>query len=367
MWRKTFWRAAPALSVCIIILSLASESLRAQEYVPPEEMDAETLYGFSCAACHGVDGGGLSPDNPFYQSFESPPANLTDPLFNSREPAADWSLVIKHGGASVGLSSQMPAFGEAFSDQQIEALVQHLKGLAETERYPPGDLNFIRAIDTIKAFPEDEALLLNRYVDGDDGEPSSFRTTLYFGRRFGARHQGEIKLAHIDRDGTSELDEAEIGWKWAVSDNLAKQSIYTVGLEGAFPIADSDASEELIPYFSFGKGLSDVLTLQGMLKAKLPIDDVDQGETKLAAILHWMRSPWPRSMTPALEATLTSPLSGGDTEATLIPQLYFGLSKLGHVALAVGVEVPLTDLDYEYRIHSFLLWDLADGALWDGW
>ncbi len=367
MRTKSFSRLTQRLCTFIITSLLDSGSLVAQEYVPPEEMDAETLYGSSCAACHGTDGSGLDPENPFYKSFESPPADLTDPLFNSREPAADWGIVIKYGGARIGLSNQMPAFGEAFSDEQIDELVEYIKGLADTERYPPGDLNFIRAIDTIKAFPEDEALLINRYVDGDDGAGNSFRTTLYYGRRFGARHQGEIKLAHINDGGTSELDEAEIGWKWAVADNLAERSIYTIGLEGAFPIADDDASEELIPYFSFARGLSEALTFQGMLKGKLPVDDADEGEAKLAGILHWMRSPWPRSTTPALEATVTAPFSGGDTQVTLIPQLYFGLSKLGHVALAVGVEVPLTDLDYEYRIHSFLLWDLADGALWDGW
>ena len=41
--------------------------------------------------------------------------------------------------------------------------------------------------------------------------------------------------------------------------------------------------------------------------------------------------------------------------------------ELGHVALAVGVEVPLTDLDYSYRLHSFLLWYIADGPFWDAW
>ncbi len=38
------------------------------------------------------------------------------------------------------------------------------------------------------------------------------------------------------------------------------------------------------------------------------------------------------------------------------------------MALAIGVELPLTDdLDYDYRIHSFLLWDIADGPFWKGW
>ena len=44
-----------------------------------------------------------------------------------------------------------------------------------------------------------------------------------------------------------------------------------------------------------------------------------------------------------------------------------GLSRGGHVALALGVEVPVTGLDYDYRLHAFLLWDFADGPFWRGW
>ena len=51
----------------------------------------------------------------------------------------------------------------------------------------------------------------------------------------------------------------------------------------------------------------------------------------------------------------------------MIPQLYAGLSKGGHVAFAFGVEIPLTDEAYHYRIRTFLLWDIADGPFWRGW
>ncbi len=59
--------------------------------------------------------------------------------------------------------------------------------------------------------------------------------------------------------------------------------------------------------------------------------------------------------------------SGEQTQATLLPQLYVALNRRGHVGLAVGVEVPLAGLDYDYRIRTFLLWDIGDGPLWEGW
>jgi cytochrome c553 len=362
-------KSGPLSSAILLTLGLVPSQIALAQTGGPETWDTATLYARACAACHGADGSGLAPEHPNYSNFKPPPADFTEPLFNSREPAADWFIVVKYGGERIGLSQQMPAYGQALSDQQIEELVHYLKTLADAERYPPGDLNFLRPVATIKAFPEDEGLIINRYESGKKQEPDLLRTTLYYARRFGARYQGEVKLSHLNAEGESgELEELELGFKWAVKDNLAKMSLFTLGIEAAFPIEDDDASDELIPYFSWAKGVSDAITFQGGLKIQLPVDAAGEGEALLSGIFHWMPSPWPRSVSPALELTLTEPFSSnGNTEATAIPQLYFGLSKGGHVALALGVEAPLTDIDYDYRIHTFLLWDIADGPFWAGW
>jgi len=358
------------VGVTFLLLALPSAALSAnQEANNPDSWDSATLYQRACAACHGADGSGLSPEHSNYANFESPPADLTDPLFNSREPAADWFLVVKFGGQKIGLSQQMPAYGQALSDEKIEELIVYIKTLADTSRFPPGDLNFLRPIATIKAFPEDEALILNRFSRNTADAPDVLRTTLYYGRRFGARYQGEIKLDHLNQlGGPDELGVVELGFKWAVHDNLRRQSLYTLGIEVAFPVDDSEASDVVIPYFSFAQGISGTVTFQGTLKSRLPTNDVGNGEAELTGVFHWMPSQWPRSVSPALEFTVTEPFtSDRSTRSTVIPQLYAGLSKLGHVAFAVGVEVPVTDLPYDYRIRTFLLWDIADGVFWRGW
>jgi hypothetical protein len=43
------------------------------------------------------------------------------------------------------------------------------------------------------------------------------------------------------------------------------------------------------------------------------------------------------------------------------------MSKRGHVSLTAGVEIPLRGADYDWRGHTFLLWDIADGPFWEGW
>jgi hypothetical protein len=329
-------------------------------------MEPAELYAVACAACHGTDGGGIDPESPVYQSFETAPAEFTDALFNSREPGADWFLVIKYGGARLGLSSQMPAYGEALPDDKIEQLVDHLKQLVDTSRYPPGDLNFTRPIATKKAFPEDEAIIINSYERNEDGS-DPFKTTLYYAHRFGTRHHGEVKLTHVADGERSELEELEIEWKTALAWSLEKQSILSGGLELAIPLED-DGSEALIPYLAWGKGLSDSLTFQTSLDFKLPLDDVDRGAARLRGILHLMTSQYPRSITPGLELVVAEPFESElDTEVTVIPQLFAGLSKGGHVVFTAGVELPLSDEEWDYRIRTFLLWDIADGPFWKGW
>ncbi len=357
---------ATLLFLASALLGVSAVSAQTED---PSTWDSETLYLRACAACHGTDGSGLAPDHPNYANFKSPPADLTDPLFNSREPSADWFIVVKFGGARIGLSSQMPAYGTALSDEQIDDLVGYLKQLADTSRYPPGDLNFIRPIITTKAFPEDEALLINRYADGTDGAPDVLATTLYYARRFGARSHGEIKLTHLAISGDhDELDALEVEYKRVIHFNPDRKTINSLGIELAIPFSDEDVAARLIPYWSFAKGLSDSVTFQSNLRARLPVDDLGGGSARFAGIVQWTPSPWPRSVTPGFEVTVTEFFDSEiDTLVTVNPQLYFGLSKLGHVALSVGVQVPITDVNYDYRIHTFLLWDIADGPLWAGW
>lgn len=362
-------RSSLLAAALLAVISIPASVWANQQATSPEDWDAATIYARACAACHGADGSGIAPDHPNYKNFNPPPADLTDPLFNSREPAADWFLVTKYGGKRLGLSDQMPAYGQALSDEKIDEVVVHIKTLADTSRFPPGDLNFLRPIATIKAFPEDEGLIINRFARNSEDKPDVLRTTAYYARRFGARYQGEIKLDYLNQQGGPDsLGVLELGFKWAVHDNLARQMINTLGIELAIPVDDAEASDVVIPYYSFGKGVSDSVTFQGTLKTRLPTSGADNGEAELTVVFHWMPSPWPRSVSPALEFRVTEPFtSDRDTRFTTIPQLYAGLSKGGHVALAGGVELPISDLPYDYRIHVFLLWDIADGPFWAGW
>lgn len=330
-------------------------------------IDAAKLYQIACAACHGVDGSGLAPDHPNYNAFNPRPRNLTKALFNSREPRADWFLVTKYGGQSLGLSDQMPGYGEAFNDAQIKALIDYLKeGLVDASKYPPGDLNFPRPVRTIKAFPEDEALILSRY-ESSQGEARQARETLYFGKRFAQRWMYEVKGTRSVDSGSEAEYEGELGVKWSFYDDLDSMLLLAGGLEAEIP-EGSDAEDVWIPYFSMAKGLSDAVTFQGTLRSHLPGGSTTDGDLELSGAFHFATSQWPRSATPGVELIMVAPFdSERDVRASVLPQVLIGMSKSGHVSFGLGAELPLTGIDWSYRLHAFLLWDFADGAFWQGW
>ncbi len=85
---------------------------------------APTEYQQYCAGCHGKDGGGDGPLGAFLSPRPRDFANckvmktITDQtLFNA----------IKNGGASVGVSPNMPAWGGSFNDPQIHDLVKYVR------------------------------------------------------------------------------------------------------------------------------------------------------------------------------------------------------------------------------------------------
>jgi len=350
-------------------LSLAGAAFLAFLAMPATATDlvnGKRIFESVCAACHGP-AGRPDPDDPVVRAFDPQPADLSDPLFNSREPAGDWELVVKHGGHALGLSAQMPSQGEALTEQDVRDVVAYVKMLADTRDYPPGEMNFFLPLRTKKAFPEDEVVWKSRW-ESRDGE-DVWRNVLEVEKRLGKRGQGLVEVIHEDDGTTSEVTEVEIGYKHALWWNAATQSILSGALVVAVP-TDSDEPEEVIPYLAFARRWSDRWVFQGSLTAVFPTDDAGSGEVALAGAVHYAWTPWPRRVFPGLELTAAIPYRdpGGDrVQFTAVPQLRFGLTRGGHVALNLGVELPLSDQTWDYRAHLSLLWDFADGSFFKGW
>ena len=327
------------------------------------ETDAAATYAQTCAVCHGANG---SPDadSPVVQGLGVLPADFSDPLFNSREPAGDWEMVIRHGGHAMGLAEQMPAHGEVLDDGQIGDLTRYIKSMVDTSAYPPGEMNLMLPTRTKKAFPEDEVVYKGRYTS-QDGE-DAWKNVIEFEKRIGRRGQAIVELVHESEGSISELAEAEIGYKQALA--FSETHILSGAAVVAIPI-EADGDGELQTYLAFGAELNPRWIFQSSLRLKFPFDKASDGEAELAAIVHYVHSPWPRRVFPALEIVATNPYrsSNGDPEWTAMPQVRMGLTRGGHVALNLGVEVPLSDQAWDERFYVTLLWDFADGGFFKGW
>ncbi|MEJ2371696.1 MAG: cytochrome c [Gemmatimonadales bacterium] len=152
------------------------------------ESTGEQLYGIGCASCHGQDGRGAEPDKV---AFDVTLPDFSDCSFASREPDADWIAVAHQGGPVRGFDRTMPAFGEAFSEEQLQEIVDHVRSFCGDPKWPRGELNFPRALDTEKAFPEDELVYeLGVRTEG----PGAVGNAFVYERRLGSKSQIEAKL-----------------------------------------------------------------------------------------------------------------------------------------------------------------------------
>ena len=88
--------------------------------------DGASDYKTYCAMCHGATGKG---DGAASANLNPKPADLSSEAFWKGKDDAYLKKVVKEGGAAVGKSPLMAAWGKVLSDAQIDAVVAHLKTL----------------------------------------------------------------------------------------------------------------------------------------------------------------------------------------------------------------------------------------------
>ncbi len=77
-----------------------------------------------CAACHGAEGKG---DGVAAQALDPKPRNLSDAAIVSALTDEHLDKVISEGGAAVGLSPMMAAWGGTLSEQDIWNVIAYIR------------------------------------------------------------------------------------------------------------------------------------------------------------------------------------------------------------------------------------------------
>lgn len=357
-------------TLCAAALSLLS--LFRAGCLAADDLDrGAKIFATHCVTCHGP-AGRPDPESPVVKALGIVPANLSDALFNSREPASDWNIVVTHGGPALGFSERMPAFGATLTKPEIDAVLTYVKTLGAEHDYPDGELNLFLPLRTKKAFPEDEWVWKQRYV-GQHGD-NAWRNTIEYEFRIGQRWQGVLEANHDLKGSESEFGHFEPGLKYVMKHDRQAGFIATAAAQVGVPL-NRDANWEFLPYIAVGKILSEDFTFQGSGRLKFDLDDSDNSLAEFAGIVHWRHTAWPRSVFPALEVVAEVPFErdGGGRRKdaiqwSVLPQARIGLNKRGNIALNVGVELPVNDTyRYDWRAYLFFIWDFADGGLFEGW
>lgn len=89
--------------------------------------DAEQLFKFYCAQCHGLEGKGDGPN--VNEHFATDPRNFTDAAEMQKLSDADIRNVILDGGPAVSKSELMPPWGKTLSKEEVDSLLAHLRKL----------------------------------------------------------------------------------------------------------------------------------------------------------------------------------------------------------------------------------------------
>jgi cytochrome c oxidase cbb3-type subunit 3 len=113
----------------IVTATLLITGLLGTATVQAEEV--EQVFGFYCAQCHGTEGKGDGPN--VGPDFPVDPRNFTKAEEMEKLSDADIKNVILQGGPVASKSPMMPPWGKTLSEEQVDALVKHLRKLCNCE------------------------------------------------------------------------------------------------------------------------------------------------------------------------------------------------------------------------------------------
>jgi len=334
------------------------------------------IYMRACASCHGVDGRGRSADAV---GFDVELPDFTDCSFATREPDSDWGSVVHGGGPVRVFDRMMPAFGEAWSEEDGASALAHVRSFCDETSWPRGELNMPRAMLTEKAFPEDEAVITSFVpLRGTPGISNKF----VYEQRVGARGQLEaivpFGLKELD-DGNwgAGLGDVAFGTKWAVLHSTWSGSILSVAGEIILPTGNEAQGfgkgvPILEPFISYGQLLPWDSFLHMQLGGEVSTDPTRVGHEVFgrgALGTTFTQGRYGRAWSPMIEV-----LAARDFELDapihwdVAPQLQVTLSKRQHIMGAIGVRIPVTEFDErDTQVMVYLLWDWFDGSFTDGW
>ncbi len=340
------------------------------------QTDGAVLYEKACAACHGSDGRGRTVED---LGFELELPDFTDCEFTSREPDPDWHAVIHEGGPVRAFDRMMPAFGDALMDEEIYAILQHIRTFCSNKSWPRGEFNVPKSLYTEKAFPEDE-IYFSLKADTDDSKAVMIETV--YENRFGPRGMTEVKVP-VGRRNSPQDNSANVGFgdltlglRYAIYHNLERGHALSVGGEVILPTGKEEdgfgtGSTRLEPHVAFVQLLPGDAFFQAQALGYYAVSGPAQDKVAVRTAIGrtFTAGEFGRAWSPMVELLASRELvSGTDATLDVVPQIQVSLNTRQHILFNIGVRIPVANKqDRKAQIAMYLLWDWFDGGFLDGW
>ena len=365
------WNALRRIGFLLAAALVWSTPAAGQQAATPART-GQQVYETICITCHGPEGkGGINLE---LEKVIALP-DFTDCGFSSREPDGDWLAVAHGGGPSRGFSELMPAWGGAFTLDELQLAVTHLRTFCGETGWPRGELNLPLALVTGKAFPEDEAVVK---VTGRDGDVV---TRFVYERRFGALNQWEIAVpvASVEdaANGRSTgLGDIALGYKRVLAHSLSRGNIASASAEVTLPSGsetDGRGAGTAIfePFLTFGQMFPREAFLQAQAGFEIPFESGHDDEVfwRVAVGKTFEQGQFGRTWSPMLEVVAAMPMvSDADIDWDVVPQMQVSLNKRQHIRLNAGARIPVNNTgERSTSVIVYLLWDWFDGGFLDGW
>jgi mono/diheme cytochrome c family protein len=378
-WSTSGGRAFFFYVVALIALGwspLHSQTIRYAK--PPDAKAGESIYKGGCIACHGAEGKGAPETSTEFKHPDTFP-DFTDCKGTTAEPNSAWKAVIEHGGPERGFSQIMPSFSELLTSGQIDDVIAYMRTFCTNKHWARGELNLPRAIVTEKAFPEDE-LVISSAVNA--GGPPGFTTDVIHEQRFGVRNQIEVDVPfqaqnqnHSWNGGVGDITFAVKREMWS---SLRTGSILSLQAGVLPPTGNSkhgfgNGTTTFEPFAAFDQLFPTNTFVQFQMGADLP------RHTNIAPqSLFWRTAVGQalskdhglgRLWSPMVEFLADRDLQdGAKTNWDVLPEMQVTISQRQHIRAAIGVRTPVSNTKGRNpSVVMYVLWDWADGKLWEGW
>jgi mono/diheme cytochrome c family protein len=369
-------RVAILFTISLLLSSPTTAQVSSDSTLHSES--GEQIYKSACIACHDPDGTGTPKS---IAGFEQPRTFPDFTRCDQTTPEANsaWQAVIVHGGPTRGFSQIMPAFGEALSASQINAVIDYMRGFCRKSGWPRGELNLPRAIVTEKAYPEDEVVVSS--ATNAQGAPG-VEAHIIHEQRFGQKNQVEVDVPVNFQDQNHTwyggIGDTTLGVKRVMFSSLPTGSI--LSLQGSVLLPTGSRTR------GFGAGTTTFETfaafdqlfptntfVQTQFGADLPrhTDISPQSiffNTAIGqsfAADHRLGRLW----SPMVEFLAARDLvDHAKTDWDVLPQMQVTISKRQHIRGDLGLRIPFTNTEgRSIQVMFYLLWDWQDGRLNEGW